>query len=558
MAHDITENSHPAYRVEVTTLEKDTDIMCALVQLNYMLLRETDVSACIDLTNRLCDVFEEHSEFSEYYVYLFLLFVYTRDLSNGKGERKISYQMFNELFQYSDKTRNICKKVLLIMMDQNISSYADILRCVKYFNYKHGTSTNLMVAYMLECMIGKLKEERENLEKDEKIKSLITKWSPKEGSKYDWKYFIVRYIAQTVFPEEDKPLKSYRKFISKGNEQLKLVERLMCDKRWKEIDPGHVPSLALKKYQQAFLNLTKEGIQRSESEDRIACATRFREHLHSGKAVHGDKLMVHDIIHQVRTQSNETDILYAQLTDIITKFKENITNSQFLNMITLVDTSGSMSAPLCKESNTTCMDVSIGLGLLISQIANAPFKDKMICFDATPEIYNLSSANTLKDKLDIIKNMRWGDNTDFESALNLVLNLVSLVPNPESVTLLVLSDMQFDEARGIGAYGYYGNVGNSANENWDVAYERICKAYALKGIPEPKIIFWNLRHTGNMPSRTDAKNCAMLSGFNQAALKAFLMGKIFDQEDFNPWNILKDSLERYDEIRNVIRDGLVQ
>ena len=54
--------------------------------------------------------------------------------------------------------------------------------------------------------------------------------------------------------------KAYRQMLSKlrSHKNLNLVETLMTEGRWDEIDPSAVPAMAMKKYRKAF-QLTKES-----------------------------------------------------------------------------------------------------------------------------------------------------------------------------------------------------------------------------------------------------------------------------------------------------------
>merc|ERR1712224_162873 len=87
--------------------------------------------------------------------------------------------------------------------------------------------------------------------------------------------------------------------------------------------------------------------------------------------------------------------------------------------------------------------------------------------------------------------------------------------------LLVLSDMQFDCARG------------SSRQPWETHFERLVRRFDEVGraicgapYPAPRIIFWNLRgNTVGFPVQANAPNTQMLSGFSPSLLKLVLTGK---------------------------------
>jgi len=88
--------------------------------------------------------------------------------------------------------------------------------------------------------------------------------------------------------------------------------------------------------------------------------------------------------------------------------------------------------------------------------------------------------------------------------------------------LLVLSDMQFDEA-------------TTTNPH----FENIQREFELAGYIMPKIVFWNLEgsHHGS-PALSSDPGVGMVSGFNPSIMKAVL-----DCDDFTPLGIMTRALE---------------
>jgi len=99
----------------------------------------------------------------------------------------------------------------------------------------------------------------------------------------------------------------------------------------------------------------------------------------------------------------------------------------------------------------------------------------------------------------------------------------------EGLTFLVLSDMQFDQARGNG-YGYAAGVG----AGWEPHLAKITKRFAEVGVkltgqpyPVPHMVFWNLaaRPTSGFEATFDTPGVTMLSGFGVGQLKDVLSGR---------------------------------
>ncbi|KAL3506109.1 hypothetical protein ACH5RR_031491 [Cinchona calisaya] len=75
------------------------------------------------------------------------------------------------------------------------------------------------------------------------------------------------------------------------------------------------------------------------------------------------------------------------------------------NCMATCDVSGSMSG--------IPMEVSVALGLLISELSENPWKGKLITFSANPQLHRIE-GESLGEKTQFIRDMEWGVNTDFQ------------------------------------------------------------------------------------------------------------------------------------------------
>ena len=148
---------------------------------------------------------------------------------------------------------------------------------------------------------------------------------------------------------------------------------------------------------------------------------------------------------------------------------------------------------------------------------------------------------TFVDKVQSLQGAQWGGSTDFGKAMEKIAALVRAerLEQGDVPDLLVISDMQFNEARGhIGSYypfvypgypsyypfGYPGygfdHTQTTKDEGWSTAYENITRMFAQLGIElhghplqPPNIIFWNVRaDTVGFPAAADDKGVMLLSG----------------------------------------------
>ena len=98
--------------------------------------------------------------------------------------------------------------------------------------------------------------------------------------------------------------------------------------------------------------------------------------------------------------------------------------------------------------------------------------------------------------------------------------------------LYIISDMQFDVACG---------------RNTKTNFEAIDQKYKAAGYERPKLVFWNVRASGNdnSPVKFDESGVAMVSGCSPSILKTLLGGT-----SFTPVDIMAEAVmaERYDAV----------
>jgi hypothetical protein len=85
--------------------------------------------------------------------------------------------------------------------------------------------------------------------------------------------------------------------------------------------------------------------------------------------------------------------------------------------------------------------------------------------------------------------------------------------------LLIMSDMQFDQCAKFD----------------DSAMKMIERKFEAAGYAVPKIVFWNLNASDNVPVKYDKRGVALVSGFSPAIMTAVLGG---DTEQFTPEAIM--------------------
>lgn len=177
----------------------------------------------------------------------------------------------------------------------------------------------------------------------------------------------------------------------------------------------------------------------------------------------------------------------------------------------------------------TPMNVSLALGLYISERNTGAFKDAFITFSHNPQLQYLSG--NVNERLSQLQQADWGYNTDLIKTFQVILEraINGNVPAEQMPkTILIISDMEFD------------NTDNLTN------YDRIKFAYQTAGYQCPNIVFWNVNgRVGNVPVKYNNKGVALISGFSPAIMKAVISAEI------NPVSMMDTVIEseRYSGIK---------
>ena len=357
---------------------------------------------------------------------------------------------------------------------------------------------------------------RQRLNSDIMSAGLCAKWQDRQGSNANK---IRSYMRLTP--------KEYRKLLVNLSD---TVETKMCANRWDEINFSHVPSVAAARYQKAF------GLHTPNY-------ATYKAALASGDPsvkISAGAVYPYDVIRSLR--NGDTTVANAQWNAL-----PNYLEGSDENILPVVDVSGSMSG-VAVSGSVTAMDVSISLGLYLSERMGGVFKDQFVTFSATPALQKVTG--TLKQRYDQMSLSEWGMNTDIHAVFKLILTagVKHKVPQSEMPTkVLILSDMEFDAcvtadvSGGASSRGRYHSGGGAVSVS---AMEMIEKEFATAGYKLPQIVFWNLNgRAGNSPVTYNKVGAALVSGFSPSIVKSVLGG-----EEMTPLSILLKTvmIQRYD------------
>ncbi|CAO2657152.1 Nn.00g032780.m01.CDS01 [Neocucurbitaria sp. VM-36] len=378
--------------------------------------------------------------------------------------------------------------------------------------------------------------------------SLAAKWAPTFGEFHDKHTFIQSTIAEILFPEpasycpdaSNRELylrhirEHYRKeYASPLRKALAVVERDIAAETFDNIKYDRVPSLAMDRYTSLFMKKDwehfKDYVQDvAKGTAKISGATLLPSTLVSkAKGVHDlvDSANAKDFkaVKAAAESKIQAEIIDGQWNTLVKRVRDAGT---LQSSIAVCDVSGSMSTPRFKDGSCP-MDSAIGLSLLIAEVTAAPFGGGFISFHETPTYLSIGGSDSdprgLVAKVRYITKTPWGYNTNFVSVFEDVLLPMAIANKLKQEDMVkqifVFSDMQFDHAE-------------HDSERWTSSYDRIKQKYADAGYEVPRLIFWNLAALSKgKPVIMDDVDTALVSGYSQGMLRAFLESGAFDDDE---------------------------
>ena len=361
--------------------------------------------------------------------------------------------------------------------------------------------------------------------------SLLGKWMPSENASSH----TTKHAATVVRKFLGLTPKAYRKDLALLRSRINIVEKLMSENRWNEIQFDNLPSRAGLIYRQAFARrdiLAKKYEAFAKSKDT---------------KVNADALYPHDIAHRAFAMRYNTN-LEDPTRLMLQKYWDNLKdfyNGREENGIAVVDVSGSMSG--------TPMEAAVSMGAYIADKAHGPFANHFITFSAHPELVRFEGVDIV-DKLNRCTRADWGMNTNVQAVFDMLLDTamkqnVKAEDMPDK--LFIFSDMEFDECVTFdtpktthrNTWRDSGRTVRDENEvNSDL--ELIAKQWAAAGYKLPHVIFWNLDARQNNIPATMGGRFSYVSGFSPVMIQTILGGK-------DGYDLMLEKLnsERYAAIR---------
>ena len=333
-----------------------------------------------------------------------------------------------------------------------------------------------------DYMLFKIKEQLV-LDLDCKTPSLLGKWFPSENaSSYETNKMgnkIRKYLKMTH--------KEYRKVLSTLRQKINIVERLMSENRWDEIEFDKIPSRAGLIYKNAFAR--RDLIQK-----------KYKEFIKSEDTkVNTQALYPYDVVHMATKEFNSwgkaNDNFDATERLAIEKYWNQLPNycgDQECNMLCVCDTSGSMT---CGSGPATPINVAIALSMYAAERAKGPFQGHYISFSSRPQLIEIEGVDFV-DKVARIYEKNLCENTNINAVFDMLRNMVITGRAKKEElpkTIVILSDMQIDS--GSGGYSYWDRSDSGirwTQENAKTEMEKIRAQWEAQGLELPKLVYWNI------------------------------------------------------------------
>ena len=415
------------------------------------------------------------------------LLFYLRDIREGIGERRT----FRICLQHLG---NVHPEIII----KNFDNIVEFGRWDDLLILLDTRAEMATLNYIVEAI-------KKDLESDQI--SLLAKWLPSlNASSKKTKHYARKICKYTRFSP-----RGYRKYLSEQRAQLNIVETLLSEKRYDEIDYSKLPSRALFMYREAFAKHDFE---------------KYNDFFHSvekGEAkINTKNVLPYEIVHEYLLGKREP----IQNLETTWKNLSDYTNDK--NSLVVVDTSGSMLS----GKNYSPMSVSLSLGIYFAERNKGAFNNHFMTFSAKPKLQKIK-GNSLYEKVFNLQKADWGMNTNLELVFQNILDfgIKHNVPSNEMPeTIFIVSDMEFD----------------ACVKSDDKNFEKIKQLYQDSGYDIPLLVFWNVNSMqNNVPVKENEKGVVLVSGLSPIIFKMVV------EKDYSPLSFVLKTInkERYEKIK---------
>lgn len=426
---------------------------------------------------------------------------YIRDIRGGQGERKF----FRICFHWLCDAHPAAAK-------RNLEYISEFGRWDDLLYATEGTKLEEDALYIIKKQLV--------LDLDCKTPSLLGKWLPSENAS---SYTTIK-LANKVRKYLNMTHKEYRKVLASLRTKINIVEKLMSENRWDEIEFDKIPSKAGLIYKNAFAR-------------RDLIAQKYTSFIKDENTkVNTKALYPYDVVAKAR----DYEVMRAPLNDVdrlaVNKYWAQLPNylqDDNTSMLCVVDTSGSMT---CGNGSIKPIDVAISLGIYAGERAKGAFKNHYISFASRPQLISTEGVDFV-DEVKRIYETNLVDNTDLVKVFDLLRDMVVTgKANSQDLPdrIIVISDMEIDYA--VDDY-------NWTKDNAKTTMEKVREEWNNLGLKMPRLVYWNV----------DARNNTVLDLGPDVSLVSGASAQTFEMlmQDVTGWQLCLNKLmsTRYECIK---------
>ena len=436
-------------------------------------------------------------------VYALKCLFYIRDVRGGQGERRFFRVATKWLAKYDTAA-----------MERNLIHVPEFGRWDDLF---------VFIGTPLETAALDIIKHQLALDAQCKTPSLLAKWMPSENTSSAKTVKTAKVVRKYLGMSP----KQYRKVLSALRARINVLERLMSEGRWDEIEFDKIPSKAGIKYKNAF---ARHDIERMKSDKIVQSYADFAksettkvnakalypyEVVAKGIEVMGIRRTGWGYSSRAAKPMDDTDRL------MVNKYWENLQdyfNGKSFNGLAVVDTSASMRG----YDAASPINVAISLGMYCAERAKGPFAGHYVAFSRTPRLVNVQGVDFC-DKVKRIYDANLCENTNIEATFDMLLdtaiaNHCSQDELPQNI--MVISDMEFDQGTSEG-WGY-----NRTTFNAKTVMEKMRIKWANHGYRMPHLIYWNVQaRQNNIPEDMGCGLVSYVSGMSPSIFEQIMSGK---------------------------------
>ena len=420
---------------------------------------------------------------------------YIRDVRGGQGERRF----FRECIKWAANNKDIQSSIL-----KNIQYIPEFGRWDDLYS---------LVGTPFEKDVMRFIKKQLALDVQSTTPSLLAKWLKSENASSKDSMRLGNITREYL----NMTHKEYRKVLAELRKRINIVERLMSENRWNEIEFDKIPSKAGLIYKNAFArrDIIKEKYK------------AFAQDVTS--TVNAGTLYPYEIVEKAIQLFRSASNISLDNTDrlMINKYWDNLTdyfNGAKLDALCVVDTSGSMMG--------TPINVAVSLGLYCAERNKGPWHNHYISFSSYPQLIKTDGVDFC-DKVRRIVRTNLCENTNIEATFDLILKtaIMSRAKLPEYV--IIISDMEFDQATN---NWWRSNTTLINKDNAETVMEGIERKFIAAGLQMPKLIYWNVNaRQANIPMIGNHR-VSYVSGFSPSIFTAILTGK-------TGWDLMLEAID---------------